>query len=359
MLRYLRFGLFCCLSPVCLAQVQQTKVFEKWDTDQNGYLDKAELPANIQTNFEKVDTDGNGSISLREHLAFLNRNNPSRRRLVPLDLQKDIAYVANGHERQKLDLYLPKNSTDKRPLVIWVHGGGWRKGSKDKCRAVPLVERGFVVASINYRLSSDAIFPAQIHDCKAAIRWLRQYADEYQIDKNRIGVWGSSAGGHLVALLGTSGDVASLEGIKDGQKVSSRVQAVCDWFGPTNLLLMNKQAGEFGTLDHDAANSPESLLLGGPLQQVADKAKMANPITYVTKDDPPFLILHGDQDPLVPVNQSLLLKNALQAAGCKVEFTIVDGAGHGFRDVKWTTRSMDFFESTLLKPSISSRSESR
>lgn len=352
MLRIVSFSMVLFVSSVVLAQVQHTRAFEKWDTNKNGLLEKAELPSAIRANFAKADADQSGSISLDEHLAYLNRNNPnSGRRLASLDVKQDIAYVEHGHERQKLDLYLPKNSTGKRPLVIWIHGGGWRQGSKEKCRAVPLVNRGFVVASINYRLSSHAVFPAQINDCKAAIRWLRKNADQYGIDETKIGVWGSSAGGHLVALLGTSGDVDSLEGTDGVADVSTRVQAVCDWFGPTDLLLMNKQAGKLGKMDHDLPGSPESLLLGGPLQQQTAKARMANPITYVTEDDPPFLILHGNLDPLVSVKQSEMLADALKAIDCKVEFVIVDGAGHGFRDPKWTKRSMDFFESTLLKPS--------
>lgn len=353
MLRVTSLCLFWALSPVLVAQVQQTKTFDKWDINHDGRLQKGELPAAIRANFEKADRDHDGVISLAEHLAFLNRNDPNRKARQPFDVKKDLAYVANGHERQKLDLYLPKNSNNNRPLVLWIHGGGWKQGSKDKCRAIPLVERGFVVASINYRLSSHAVFPAQIQDCQAAIRWLRTNAETYGIDKGRFGVWGSSAGGHLAALVGTAGDEDFSDQTNTPPKISSRVQAVCDWFGPTDLLLMNKQAGTLGTLDHDAANSPESLLLGGPLQQMAAKAKAANPITYATSDDPPFLILHGDLDPLVSVQQSVMLKDALLAVEGDAKLTIVNGAGHGFRDQKWMIQSMDFFESTLIKPTVS------
>jgi acetyl esterase/lipase len=266
-------------------------------------------------------------------------------------VERDIAYVKNGHERHKLDLYRPEKSNEARPLVVWIHGGGWRNGSKTNCPAVPLVNRGFVVASINYRLSGHAVFPAQINDCKAAIRWLRANAETYRINGDHIGVWGSSAGGHLVALLGTSGDVDDLEGDFGHADQSSRVQAVCDWFGPTDLLLMNEQAGDRGTIDHDAADSPESKLLGGPLQENADKAKRAGPITYVTSDDPPFLIVHGNQDPLVHWQQSQMLADSLKDSGCDVTLTIVPGAGHGrFRDPEITEASLRFFEKTLLNP---------
>lgn len=350
MLRLLCFVSLLCLQTVCCGQVQQQKLFKDWDANKDGKLQKTEVPAGILANFDQADTDSSGLISLNELQAYMSRasQNRLRRMLTKIDVKKDVAYVEDGHERQKLDLYLPKNSTGKRPLVIWIHGGGWRQGSKKNCRAIPLVERGFVVASINYRLSSHAVFPAQIHDCKAAVRWLRRHADLHGIDESKIGVWGSSAGGHLAALLGTSGDVKELAGVDVGDDGSCRIQAVCDWFGPTNLLLMNKQAGSLGKMDHDSVSSPESLLLGGELQTVPDKAAAANPISYVTSDDPPFLILHGDIDPLVPVKQSQMLYDALLAANCDAEFTIVEGEGHGFRDPQWLQRSLKFFESTLL-----------
>jgi len=332
---------------------QKSSTFDRWDKNKDGQLSRDELPANVRRNFEKVDTDNSGFISRKEDQAFRDRGTrrrPSAPRLPQgVVVERDIAYVKNGHERHKLDMYRPEKSNTIRPLVVWVHGGGWRNGSKNNCPAVPLVNRGFVVASINYRLSGHAVFPAQINDCKAAIRWLRANAETYGIDGDRIGVWGSSAGGHLVALVGTSGDVEFLEGDSGHAEQSSRVQAVCDWFGPTDLLLMNKQAGESGRIDHDAADSPESKLLGGPLQDNADRARRAGPITYVTPDDPPFLIVHGDQDSLVHWKQSQMLADALKESRCDVTLTIVPGAGHGrFRDSKITENSFRFFEKSLL-----------
>ena len=251
---------------------------------------------------------------------------------------RDLEYVPGGHERQKLDLYLPKDGRDL-PLIVWVHGGAFRAGSKDRCPAVPYLREGYAVASINYRLSQHAIFPAQIEDCKAAIRWLRANAAKHGIDPQRIGVWGSSAGGHLVAMLGTAGDVKEFE-IGENLHVSSRVQAVCDWFGPTDFTRMNK-AGS--SMDHDAPDSPESQLIGGPVQQHKEKAARANPITFVSQNDPPFLIMHGDQDPLVPMNQSELLYGALKKAGVDVSFHVVKGAGHGFGGPEINKRVRDFF----------------
>ena len=206
------------------------------------------------------------------------------------------------------------------------------------------MDRDYVVASINYRLSQHAIFPVQIEDCKAAIRFLRANADKYGIDPNRIGVWGSSAGGHLVALLGTSGDVKEFE---KGENLdfSSRVQAVCDYFGPTDFTKMSSFPT---TMGHDAADSPESKLVGGAVQENKDKCKRANPITYVTKDDPPFLIVHGDKDPLVPHNQSVILYEALKRVGVKSKFYTVPGGGHGgFKDPAIDRMVEEFFEQQL------------
>jgi acetyl esterase/lipase len=238
-----------------------------------------------------------------------------------LRASKDLPYVEGGHERQRLDLYLPETSRGLLPVVIWVHGGAWRGGSKDRCPAERLVARGYAVASINYRLSQHATFPAQIEDCKAAVRWLRAHAQQYGLDPRRFGVWGASAGGHLVALLGVAGDVKELEGTGGSAQQSSRVQCVVDWFGPTDFLKMG------GT--HDDPASPESRLIGAPIQQNAAKVARANPIRYVTPDDPPFLIVHGDADPTVPIGQSELLEAALKAARVEVSFLRLAGAGHG------------------------------
>ncbi len=253
----------------------------------------------------------------------------------------NLAYVPNGTERQKLDLYLPATGTNL-PLIVWVHGGGWMEGSKENPPGLHLLVHGFAMASINYRLSQDAIFPAQLVDCKAAIRWLRAHALEHGIDPNHIGVWGASAGGHLAALLGTTGGVKEFD---QGENlgVSSRVQAVCDWFGPTDLTQITNQPSD---INHAAPDSPEARLLGGPIAQNTTKAQRANPIRYITKDDPPFLIMHGDKDTVVPLEQSQLLAEALQKAGVPVVFHVVPGGGHGgpaFREREEAYRLYDFF----------------
>ena len=359
---FLPVAWFGCVSLNCVSVTAQTADapastkpdarFLRWDKNKDMRLTRDELPSAIRGNFDRVDTDQSGWISLDEHFSFLNRTaEPSSDSLEDMKTLKNLAYVKQGHERHRLDLYLPqvRPSAAELPLIIWVHGGGWKNGSKDRFAHLnPLLQRGFAVASINYRLSQHATFPAQIHDCKAAIRYLRKNAQRFGLDPKKFGVWGSSAGGHLVALLGTSGEVSELEGNLGTVDVSSRVQAVCDWFGPTDLLKMNQQAGATGKIDHDAPGSPESLLVGAPIQEVPEKTNKINPIAYVTGDDPPFLIMHGDQDRLVPFQQSQMLDDALKAAGVSTTLILVPGAGHGLKNQRDRQRAIDFFANQFL-----------
>jgi acetyl esterase/lipase len=237
--------------------------------------------------------------------------------------EKDIDYVGNGEKRQMLDLYVPEKASEPLPLVVWIHGGAWRAGSKEGCPAIGLTTHGYAVASINYRLTDAASFPAQIEDCRAAIRWLRANASKHNIDPNRIGVWGASAGGHLVALLGTSADEKGWDGVGGNSNVSARVQAVCDYFGPVEFLSYADRP------DVSAPDSTISKLLGGPPKEKMDVAKQASPLTFISKDDPPFLIVHGDQDRTVSLKQSELLTEKLKEAGVEATLLIVKGAGHG------------------------------
>jgi acetyl esterase/lipase len=236
---------------------------------------------------------------------------------------RDLQYVEGGHERNRLDLYLPEKAVKGRlPVVVWIHGGAWYAGSKnDPSPAVPLATKGYAVVSISYRLSQHAVFPAQIQDCKAAIRWLRANAAKYHLDPDHIGVWGISAGGHLVALLGTTAGVKEFEGRGGNLDQSSRVQCVLDWFGPTELTTMG--------VEGDPPGSPVALLIGGPAQQNKEKARKASPLTYVTKNAAPFLIMQGDKDDIVPLRQSQLLAEALKKAGVEVTLKVVKGNGHG------------------------------
>ena len=233
----------------------------------------------------------------------------------------------------RLDIFVPAGP--RRPLVVWIHGGAWQNGAKENAPSMQMLPAGFAAASIRYRLSQQAPMPAQIDDCRAAIRFLRANASKYGYEGSKIGVWGSSAGGHLVALLGTLGE---------GE---DKVQAVVDWFGPTALRRMSMYPSR---MDHDSPASPESRLIGGALQQNAELVEKANPISYVSKDDPPFLIQHGDADPLVPMEQSELLRDALKKAGVPVEFTAFHGAGHGgpaFQTPENLSRVQEFFAKHL------------
>ncbi|MDO8833950.1 MAG: alpha/beta hydrolase [Vicinamibacterales bacterium] len=224
----------------------------------------------------------------------------------------------------RLDLYVPAASAPV-PVIVWIHGGGWQSGDKSLSASHPALQqrsRGYAVASIEYRLSGESTFPAQIADCKAAIRWLRANAGLYGLDVNRVGVWGSSAGGHLAALVGTSGGVSQLEDLSQGNPAeSSRVRAVVDWYGPVDFLQMFPS--------HLLADSPESRLLGCTVTACPDRVAMANPITYIDTGDPPFFIQHGSADGTVNPAQSELLHAALQEAGVASTHQVLPGAGHG------------------------------
>ncbi|MGB9596882.1 MAG: alpha/beta hydrolase fold domain-containing protein [Candidatus Poribacteria bacterium] len=260
-------------------------------------------------------------------------------------IYRDIAYVTKPHERQKLDLYLPPQG-DNLSLIINIHGGAWMMGNKNDMVPLDFLFEGYAVASINYRLSQHSIFPAQIEDCKSAVRWLRKNAGKFGINPDRFGVIGASAGGHLSALLGTTGDVKEFD-VGENLDVSSQVQAVVDLFGPTDFFQMDDHRLSNGMI-HNLPSSPESLLIGGNIQENKDKAIKANPITYITKDDPPFLIIHGDSDPLVPHHQSELLEQALKDAGVSVVFYTVKDGGHGdFKDKNVDLLIKGFFAKNL------------
>ena len=262
----------------------------------------------------------------------------------------NLQYGDGTNSANLMDIYLPEKLEKPVPVVVWVHGGGWANGDKSPSpQFLQLLPHGLAVASINYRLSGEAPFPAPIYDCKGAIRYLRAHAKEYQIDPDRIGVWGVSAGGHLAALLGTSAGVKELEGNVGGiLNVSSRVQAVSDYAGPTDL----------GQVFAQGANDPvfmnnvvlrgyyEHFLGGGPVETHPDLIRMANPINYITADDPPFQIFHGDKDVMVPFGQGQLLAEALKAKGVPCDFTALPGMGHGFGQGQYRATAA-FFEKQL------------
>ena len=247
--------------------------------------------------------------------------------------ERDIAYVPDGDSAQTLDLYLPQRTPDHAlPLIVWVHGGGWAAGSKAGCPAVGFVPRGYVVASVEYRFSQKAVFPAQIEDCQAAIRWIRANSKKYNIDPDHVAVWGASAGGHLVALLGTAGGKNAFPKIGGNDDQSDRVQAVVDMFGPADFNTVMEQAAADKTKNVFKFNTPSdpySDLIGAKLGDDHAKCDAVSPVHYVSKDNPPILILHGTADPLVPFAQSVEFADALKKAGVEVILQPLPGAGHG------------------------------
>ena len=244
--------------------------------------------------------------------------------------ERNLVFASVGGKNLKLNLYRPDNNSTNVPVVVLIYGGAWmmRNQQFETPKAVWLASHGYAAAVIDHRLSSEARFPTQIYDCKAAVRWLRANAAKYGLDATHIGAWGDSSGGHLASLLGTTGNVAALEGDEGNTNESSQVQAVVDFFGPTDFLQMQAHALPGSWINHNSPKAPEALLIGGPIQENREKAEQANPINYVTHDAPPFFIAHGEQDLLVPCNQSELLFKALKQAGDQVTFYKIAGAGH-------------------------------
>lgn len=336
------------LTGPCFGQPAPGDFFKRLDANGDGKLTKEELPERARQNFERIDRDKDGFISLEEHEEVAKRFReaaPGGKRpggpgggAPPLPegvkLEADLPYAGTENPRQKLDLLLPAEPKGgKLPVVAFIHGGGWQNGDKTSGRrnVADLVASGdFAGVSVGYRLTDEAQFPQQIFDCKAAIRWIRANAEKYGLDPDKIAVWGGSAGGHLVSLLGTSGDVKELEGdLGPHPGASSRVSCVVNFYGPSDLLTMGAQSGSGGRINHDAPDSPEAKLVGGALQENKEKAKAASPITYVSKDDPPFLNVHGTADAVVPYAQSEALHAALKDVGVTSVLITVEGGGHG------------------------------
>jgi acetyl esterase/lipase len=238
---------------------------------------------------------------------------------------KNIEYATTGERRLLVDVYLPSGKV-RPPLVVWVHGGAWRSGDKENPPQA-LVAAGFALASVDYRLSGEAKFPAQVHDIKAAIRFLRSKGNEFGYSTDRIAIAGDSAGGHLAVLVGVSSGVKPLEGtIGEHLDQSSAVQAIVDYFGPTNFVTILKQSTPHGLSVREPALK---LLLGDMPEKLPQPAKLASPVSHVDENDPPLLIFHGDQDPQVPINQSHEMEGAYERQNLPVEFVVVHGAAHG------------------------------
>jgi acetyl esterase/lipase len=289
-------------------------------------------------------------------------------------LLRAIQYGKAGSTALQMDIAMPvPEPTTRVPAIVSIHGGGWQGGSRNDGMwlAQDCAKDGFITAAIDYRLTQQAPFPAQLQDCKCAIRFLRANAKKYHIDPTRIGVWGASAGGHLVAMLGLTEGIAEFEGDGGWNNASSRVQAVCDWFGPTDLAAWVRTEQRFGgdsglckllgfqwdkpelaqwgrTLNDDAGLSR---LLGRKPLDNPKRASWASPISYVQKsvNTPPFLIMQGDQDCWVPYQQSIQLADALDKKGVDVTLRILLNSGHGSNHfaTAWRDHVKSFFDRAL------------
>ena len=239
---------------------------------------------------------------------------------------KDIEYAVGGNGPLKLDLYKPATGSNA-PLLVWVHGGAWENGNKDAMPVGTLVDRGFAIASLDFSPASKAPFPGQIHEIKAAIRYLRGEAQRHGYDARRIAILGASSGGHLAAVVGTSNGNKELEGaLGEHDDQSSAVQAIVSYFGASNLTTILKQSTPFGLNVREPALKR---LLGAPPSENEAVAKLASPVFQLDSADPPLLLLHGDQDPQMPINQSHELEGAYEKQGLAADLVVVHGAAHG------------------------------
>lgn len=272
---------------------------------------------------------------------------------LPTAKWENINYAGNNEVHHMMDIYLPDQGSKIFPVVITVYGSAWlandKKGSKyiKKSLIQPLLNSGFAVVSINHRSSTDAIFPAQIHDVKAAIRFIRANTKQYQFDSSFIGITGSSSGGHLSAMAGTTSFNKEMEGeVGPHLEFESHVDAVVDWFGPTDFLIMDLCGSK---LVHDDVKSPESKLIGGAIQENKAKARAANPMTYINDKTPPFLIIHGMVDLTVPYCQSKTFKMALDSARVENRLISIRDGAHGKNVFKKEIQEemVSFFEDKL------------
>lgn len=265
------------------------------------------------------------------------------------ETQTDIEYARVSDFSLKLDLHRPQAANP--PLVVYVHGGAWRAGSKSDVPIAKLLDHGFAIASVDYRLSTQARFPAQIHDIKAAIRYLRGKSDLFHLSTSRIAVIGSSAGGHLAALVGVTNGNDELEGtVGEDLSQSSDAQCIISLFGASNLQTILSQSTEFGLKMRVPALQ---LLLGGQPSAKPDLAKLASPVAHLDKDDPPLLLIHGDADPQMPPQQSQELAKAYAALKLPIHLIMLPGSRHGgeeFYDEERTAIMVKFLQTHLRKP---------
>lgn len=328
--------------------------FAAFDANRDGVVQLSEVPEPVRPFYAAADADRDRALQLAEFRAFLDDPGGARRTALPenVELREGIPYAANENPRQQVDVYLPRKRARAGPLpvIAYVHGGAWSMGSRVMARpdVSPHVATGrYAAVSIGYRLSGEARWPAQIHDAKAGLRWIRAHAVEYGFDPERICAMGSSAGGHLAAEIGTTNGVAELEGtIGPHLRERSDVQCAVDLFGPTDLTVAEPESRRV-----TMAGQPSSreLLLGAPIGSQPALEWQASPLHQVTRGDPPFLIVHGTRDPLVAYADSVALEHALRAALVPVYLQKIEGGGHGdFMALPEVTRRLGLFLDSAL-----------
>ena len=285
--------------------------------------------------FDRKKNKIRGSLLLLLMFAFLGVNAQTNKAVLaifPADtrLIQNVAYAGDTLKKHLLDIYLPAKAGPKTPLIVWVHGGAWMLNDKYadmsymKNTIRTILEKGYAFASIDYRYSTTAPFPAQIQDCNQALTFLYRNAEKYNYDKNRIALIGFSAGGHLASLLALSNNNAVADFYADQKPAPFRIKTVIDFYGPADLLAMIPRNGSLS----DSISTSESRLLGATPLHRPDLARWASPVTYIDKNDPPFLIIHGQKDESVPPAQSVLLSSWLTLSHVKNKVIIVPNAPH-------------------------------
>lgn len=266
--------------------------------------------------------------------------------LASAQVATDVVYGTVGDRDLLVDIYMP-DGVDAPRLVVWIHGGAWRGGGKANPPS-QFLDAGYALASVDFRNSPEAPFPAQIHDIKGAIRFLRAHASEYGYRTDRIAISGASSGAHLADLVGVTNGVAELEGDIGGNlDVSSDVQAIVSYFAATDLETILDQSTPFGLGVREPALQ---LFLGGLPADIPEVARLASPVAHVDANDPPLLLFHGDRDPQMPINQSHELQGVYEDHGLDVQFNVVHGARHGgpeFYQGKHLTAMQDFLDRVI------------
>lgn len=290
-------------------------------------------------------------------VSFIAAFTGSAQEVAGVTVEKDVVYGNADGVELKMDVAKPPDGPTPRPALVCVHGGGWQMGQKSDYAFVitPFAQAGYVAAAIDYRLRPKYSWPAQIEDAKCAVRYMRAHAKELNIDPNRIGAVGDSAGGHLSLLLGLMDPKDGLEGKGGNPDQSSKVQVVVNFYGPTDFRTWKAWPEAEQVIRHDYGTGLDGLMAGllGDPDKNAPVYAQASPVTYASKGDPPVITIHGDKDPLVPIEQAVLLQDALEKAGVPHKFITMPGAGHGFGGAQLTdalAQGIAFADSVLKAP---------